>query len=391
MKYVVAVLFIFITLLSMAGTQAQEANLTDSCVENYDPSVDYFPDKAEVEFATGLQIEYFNNYKVIHVLTPWLGAEKPFVYVLVQCGTPAPEGFDDALVIEVPVGKVIATSTTQLPHLDQLGLLDHLVAVETFAYVYNENVRQMIEDGKLAEIGYGSGVNVEVVLDLDPDLVMTFGIGSPDYDAYPILLDAGVPTVLNAEWTDTSPLGRSEWIKFTAAFFNREADANQIFDGIVTRYQDIAALAADVEDRPTVFLNTPFEGTWYVPGAKGYMAALLADAGAEYLWTDNEETQSLYLDFESVFDRAATADFWLNVGYWDSLATGLAEDERYAEFKAFQEGNVFNNTRRMTPGGGVDMYESGVTNPDIVLADLVKIFHPELLPDHELFYYQKLD
>jgi iron complex transport system substrate-binding protein len=99
----------------------------------------------------------------------------------------------------------------------------------------------------------------------------------------------------------------------------------------------------------------------------------------------------LYLDFESVFDRAADADFWLNVGYWDSLATGLAEDERYAEFRAFQEGNVFNNTQRITPGGGVDMYESGVTNPDVVLADLVKIFHPDLLPDHELFYYQKLD
>ena len=366
------------------------ANLTDSCVEAYDKNVDYFPDKVAIEEASGLVIEYHNHYKVIYVTNPWRDAGITFQYVLVQCGTPAPEGFDNALIIEVPVNSVVAMSTTQLPHLDELNEVDSLVGVESFLYASNEAVRQKIDAGEVAEIGSGAEVNVEVTLDLEPDLVMTFGYGSPDYDSYPVLLEAGIPTVLNAGYMENSPLGRSEWLKFTAVFFNKEAQAQEIFAVQQKRYYELATLTATMKERPTVFANAPSNEMWRMPGGDNYLAQLLADAGANYLWSDDDSSGTMPLNFEAVFERAQNADFWINPGSWQTLAEGFAEDERFAEFAAFQNGNVFNNNARLNKNGGNPYWELGVAHPELILADLITIFHPELLPDHERIFYHNL-
>lgn len=366
------------------------ANLADSCVENFDSSVDYFPDRTTIEYADGLEVEYFDNYKVINVLTPWNGADQTFQYVLVQCGTPAPEGYDDAEIIEVPVHTAVSLSTTYLPHFVELGIVDSLVAVDEFDFVYTPEIRARIDAGDVAEVGGSSMVNVEQVLDLEPDVIFTYGIGSPDYDAHPMLLDAGLTVALNSDYMETSPLGRAEWIKFTAMFFNREAEANAFFDGVVSRYTDLQALAAEAETRPTVMVNGMYGDTWYVSGGASYTARFIEDAGGEYLWADNTSTGGVPLSFEAVLDRAQDADFWLNPNFWLSLGDGLAEDERYSEFAAFANGNVYNNNLRMTEMGYNDYSESGVSHPDQVLADLIAIFHPELLPDHEMVYFRHL-
>jgi iron complex transport system substrate-binding protein len=366
-------------------------NLTEGCVTGYDPEIDYFPEKVSLSDSIGWTIEYFNNYKVITVLNPWRDADAQFRYVLVQCGTPPPDDVGDALVIEVPVKSIVTMSTTHLPHLSELGLLDRLVGVDSFLYINNPEVRKKIGAGELVEIGGGGQVNVEQAIDLQPDLIMTYGVGNPEFDAHPKLLEAGLKVVLNSEYMENSPLGRAEWIKFTAAFFNREAEATRVYERISSRYKEMAAKARNVANKPTVFTGTLFQGTWFVSGGKSYAAQLLADAGAAYLWADDTSTGSLPLSFEEVFERARDADFWLNPGMWTSLADGTAEDERFAQFTAFQKGNVFNNNRRMNESGGNDYFESGLTNPDIVLADLIKIFHPELLPNHELYFYQKLE
>ena len=375
---------------TVAAPSAPAANLTEGCVTDYDPEIDYFPEKVTLSDSVGWTIEYFNNYKVITVLNPWRNADVQFRYVLVQCGTPPPADIGDALVIEVPVNSIIAMSTTQLPHLSELGVLDTLVGVDSFLYINNPDVRKKIEAGELVEIGSGGQVNVEQALDLQPDLIMTYGVGNPEYDAHPKLLEANLKVVLNSEYMETSPLGRAEWIKFTAAFFNREAQATRVYSTIAGRYKEMAAKARNVATRPTVFGNAPFQGTWYMPGGRSYVAQLLADAGADYLWADDTSTGSQPLSFEEVFERARNADFWLNPGSWKSLSEIRAADERLTRFAAFQKGNVFNNNKRLNENGGNDYWETGVTNPHLVLADLIKIFHPELLPDHELYFYQQL-
>ena len=365
-------------------------NLTDGCVQNYAPDVDYFPEKVTLRYAEGFTVEYHKNYKVVTVTRPWRNAKTMFRYLLVQCGTPAPEGYDDALVIQVPVKRIVTLSTTHLPALSKLGLLDRLVGVGNFKYINSLDVRALIDAGFLTEVGSGAKVDVEKVVALQPDLVLTFGIGNPERDAHPKLLEAGLKVAINAEYMESTPLGRSEWLKFVALFFNKEKDSERIFNGMVRRYEAVRSTAEKAAERPTVFAGYMYKGTWYMPGGQSYAAQFLRDAGASYLWADDETAGSIPLDFEAVYERAADADFWVNVGRAKSLKDLSEADERYTQFKAFQKGNVYNNNKRLNKWGGNDYWESGLANPDIVLADLVSIFHPDLLPQHDRVYYQQL-
>lgn len=369
---------------------APTANLTDGCVDAFAANVDYFPEKISLSHTEGFTIEYHNSYKVVTVATPWPGAEAAQQYVLVQCGAPTPAGFDDAQIIEVPVPSIVTMSTTYLPFLEAYGVLDRLVGLDDVTYVNNPTVLAMAEAGKLVQIGYGASVNVEQLLDLAPALVMTYGSGAPDSDAHPVLLNAGLKVAVNAEWLENSPLGRAEWGKFIALFFNKEAAAESLFADTVAHYTELKTQAAAVSDKPTVFTDSAYQGSWYVAGGRSFTAQLLADAGVAYLWADDTSAASIPLAFEAIFDKAADADYWINVGYVNSRQELQAADERYSDFAAFQAGNVWNNNKHQNANGGNDYYESAVAHPDTVLADLIAIFHPELLPEHEFVYYQKL-
>lgn len=375
---------------AVPAAAAPATNLTDTCVTTFDPAIDYFPQKATLTHTAGFTIEYFNFYKEVTVPSPSPGGAAQ-TYLLVQCGAPVPEGIAADQVVEVPVKSIVTTSTTLLTALDELDLLDRLVGLDEATYVSNPTVRQMADEGKLTLIGVGAGVNIEQAIDLQPDLIMTVSTGNTDFDAHPKLLEAGLKVVLNAEWMEPSPLGRAEWGKYIAAFFNREADAEALYAERVTRYDELAALAATAEHRPTVFVNVFARSAWSIPGGHTYIARFLADAGADYIWAHETTNERMQLPFEEVYDVAQGAEFWVNTGRNAStLAELLAEDSRYADFAAVQAGNIWNNNANLGPGGGNLYWEVGVTEPDVVLADLIKIFHPELLPEHELVYYHQL-
>ena len=387
----VTALLLTVVITVDAQAAAPEINLIDGCVENYDPTVDYFPAKATVDYANNFDVEYFNNYKVVTML-PWVGAETPLQYVLVQCGTPAPEGYADIPTFEIPIQRFVTMSTSMLPHLDDQGLLDHLVGVDTMLYTSNEDVLALVAAGDVAEIGgggTGGEINFELLISIEPDLVMAqeFFAGGTTLAQ---LNDAGVPAVLNADYTDTSPLGQAEWGKYIALFFNTEAAANELFAGVAERYTALTMLATDVATRPTAITASPFSGVWYMPGGDSTIAQLLADAGADFLWAEMPGTSNP-LDFEVVLEQGAEAEFWVNVNqFWSTQAQMLADDSRFAAFAAFQTGNLWNNNLRMNINGGSDYFETGAAHPDLILADLIKIFHPELLPDHEFYFYQQL-
>jgi iron complex transport system substrate-binding protein len=386
--------FAILSVLLMAALFAspawtQDAATETACVEQYDADTDYFADKVELEYTEGFSVEYFNNYKVVTVLTPYPGAEETFTYVLVQCGTPAPDELPEgAVVIVVPVQSIVTMSTTYLPTLDLLGVTDTIVGMDEFDYTNLPSIRERIDSGELTEVGSGSTVNVEALLELEPDLIMNQTFGTPD----PILVDEGLPVVINGDWVDTTPLGRAEWMKFIALFYNGEASAQEAFDGVVERYSALTELTADVETRPTVFTGSAYEGTWYMSGGGSYAAQLLRDAGAAYVNADDTSTGGLALDFEAAYDVALDAEFWINPDqlFWFTLDDVSATDTRYQDFAAFQNGNIYNNNASANESGWSAYYESGLSNPDIILADLITIFHPDLLPDHELVYYQRL-
>jgi iron complex transport system substrate-binding protein len=388
----------FVVLFSFTSL-AQDSNLQE-CVTEYDASTDYFPEKASVDYATGFTVEYFNNYKVVNILNPFPGAteENVFRYVLVQCGTPAPTNLDNALVIEVPTNRVIAMSTTFLPHLVVLNELDSLVGVDSLLYITTPEVLEISTD--LIEVGFGSSVNIEVALAAEPTLVFANASGSAEFDAYPVLLEADIPVAISGDYVEQDPLGRAEWLKFTALFFNQEKLAQDLFSDIATQYEDLLALTANIpaEERPTVLWGSysSFGEAWFIPGSNTYVAQLLTDAAINYSLSDSDGVKdfdgSVPLDFEVVYVDALEADLWIpdSFGVF-TLADLLAQDERYADLPAFQNGQVFTNGAQVNENGGNAYFESGVINPHLILSDLIKITHPDLLPDYELTYFVQLN
>lgn len=347
-------------------------------------------EQVSIDYAKNFTLEYKDGYKLLTVTLPWLGATESLGYALIPNGTQVDEELGNAVVIQTPIDSFVSLSSTYLPFLEQIGELNSLIAVDTADYIYNADVRLGVENGSVTTVGSGPTIDVETVVELAPDVIMTSASGSADWDTHPVLEQAGLPVVINSDYLEQDPLGRAEWGKFIAAFYDKEAEADQVFDAMAARYEEAKASVAGQSEKVTVFVNTAYEGTWYMPGGESYAAILLSDAGADYLWNDLEGTGAMPIDFEVVVERAKDADFWLNVGFASDLASLAAMDPRYADFKAYQEGKVFNNNARITEMGGTDYFESGTANPDAVLRDLIAIFYPDLAGGHELYYYRQL-
>ena len=338
---------------------------------------------------------------VVQVCKPWQGASMDFTYILkpmpadsaaAQAATMGPTITGrDTLHIAIPLRRMVTLTTTNLYHFKVLGVLDSLVGLGGGRYVCDTAVRARMRAGKILEVGGDEQVDIESVVGLKPDLVFTFAVGNSSDGGMAKLAEASVPTAVDGAYMEETPLGRAEWLKFTAAFFGKERLADSLFSGIDSAYQSLAALARRAKRRPTVLVNAPFGGVWWVPGGRSYMARFLADAGADYLWADDTTRGSLTLDLETVLAKAGGADFWFDPGDWRSLAEGRKRDPRHALFKAFKEGHVYNNDRFRGEQGGNDVFETGPSRPDWMLADLIAILHPELLPGHSPRWYRKLE
>lgn len=372
---------------------APDQNL-EGCVESFDPMVDYFPEKIRLRHAQGFRVEYFRHYKVVTVLAPWPGAEAALRYVLVQCGTPAPDGFEADQVISVPIRSLVSLVTAHLPHLEVLDRAESLVAVASIGLVNSATVHRRFDQGKVAEVGHGASLDIERILDLAPDLVMTDAAARAGYNSHPALLRAGIPVAIASEYAESSMLGRTEWLLFTAAFFNRERLAREKFERVVEEYERYAELTRNVPAaaRPTAFGGALWGDVWRVAGGQSFPAQLLKDAGARYLWADMDSPGATPLDFEAVFERAHDADFWFPArSDWLTRVEVLADDERYGSFAALVAGRVYNMNGRLNGTGGNDYWETGIVEPHVVLADFIRVLHPDLLPKHRLKYLRHLE
>ncbi len=405
LRYSILILvFLALSVMPLAfPVAAQEATqaAVAGCVTNYDPRVDYFPDKVAPQYSKGWQVEYHNSYKVVDVTTPWPGAtaRDAFRYVLVECGTPTPDGYEGAEVIHIPAGKVIALGTSYIPQLNELGVLDQLVGVDSLSFFNTPEVLDMIAANKLIEVGSGSSVNVEAVLNADPGLILTFGSGTPDYDAHPALIQAGAPVVVASDYVEQTPLGQAEWVKFTSMFYDKEAQANKVFSEKADAYAKLVDMTANLsaDQQPLVLWNSysTYSDTWFVPGTESFASNYVRDAGAKLVLGDDPtlkgNNNALPFAFEAVYDAGLNADFWMPGAYGvNTLEDMVAQDSRYADFAAVKDDHVYNYDGRVNANGGNDYFENGVANPQDVLADLIMIFHPGLLSDHQLIYFRQL-
>jgi iron complex transport system substrate-binding protein len=383
-----------VVLLVSGCARSQEtfsATTGEGCVENFDPARDYFPEKATLEFAENLSVEYHNSYKVVTVRRPSESgiAEQ---YILIQCGAPRPAlagGLANAPVISIPIASMFSDSATHMPLLVELGHVDVLTGINEARYVTTEPVLERIRQGKAVEYAPNYVINAELVISKRPSIMMVGGGYSDEYKA---IRSAGIGVVVNAEWEESSALGRAEWLKYMALFLNEEGKAQSNFARIRDRYRTLRDRTSRIseKERPRVMTGVAARGRFEVSGGASYVSKLIADAGGLYIWSDNTSKGVMTVDLEAQIVRASSADFWINGGTWKSLKAMLQEEPRYREFKPVRQGTVWLYNRQVNAAGAYDYWSRGVTRPDLILEDLIKIFHPHLATDHEFVWYKQV-
>jgi iron complex transport system substrate-binding protein len=347
--------------------------------------------KPYARYAERFDVTDLGGCRLLEVRDPWQNSRNiTFGYVLGDSQELVPDSFADYPFIKTPVRRVITMSTTHVAMISQLGMAASIVGASGTDYIYNGEITKRIDNGLVKEVGYDQGLNYETIVSLEPDVLFLFGVEGSVTTASQKLEELGIQVVYCAEYLENHPLGKAEWIRFFAQFYGLEKEASHFFDRIDSTYQELVNLASESDEEPLVLTGLPWKDTWYMAGGQSYASSLIEDAGGSFLWNENPSSEVIPLDIESVFARAVNARVWINPGVAGSIGELIQSDERFQDLPVVRTGQVYNNNARMSSGGGNDYWESGTVHPDLILADLISIFHPALLPDHTLIYYRKL-
>lgn len=366
---------LFLALIMVACGNRQE-NINEFVSDVYTPV-----------YARGFSISGAEGKRstLLTVSNPWQGADSVVVSLFIsRDGEPVPDGFEGQ-VIDGDAARVITMSSTQIAMLDAIGESRKVVGVSGLGFISSPGIRSRRDS--IGDVGYDSNFNYELIMSLDPDIVLLYGVNG----ASPVeskLRELDIPFIYIGDYLESSPLGKAEWMVALAEIVGRRDDGEKHFKEIAQSYNSLKELVSNaVEDVPKVMLNAPYGDTWFMPAEDNYSVQLIRDAGGEYIYGRNRSGISVPIDIEEAYMLCSDADIWLNPGSAGTLAELAVACPKFTDTDCFRSGHIFNNTRRSTSGGGNDYYESGVVNPDMVLRDLVKIFHPGLV--HEEFVYHK--
>jgi iron complex transport system substrate-binding protein len=343
-----------------------------------------------VTYAHGFQIDYYDGYREVNIVDQMAGKADTLHYLLVDSGMTPPADRPGIPVITTPVKQFAVQSSVHVALADFVGVADRITGLGNFKYVNSPIVREGIRTGKVKETGVDSRINSELLIAMHPGVLIAMTNPDAASGQFKPVMDAGIPVIPDAEWLETTPLGRAEWVKLIGALVDREDSVAGKFDSVAEAYRRLSAIGSAATTKPTVILNIPFKGTWYMPAGGNYQAKFLEDAGATYPWADTKGSNSLSLTFEGVAPVALKADYWLVQAYVDSKSDLLGKDSRFSGFPAFQNNKLYNNNNRVNDLGSNDYWESGIVNPELILADLIRILHPGLLPQDTLYYYKQL-
>jgi len=344
----------------------------------------------KIKYAKGFDILEENGVKKLIIKSAYQNADQAFEYIIKNKKTAI--NFDDTKeIIEVPVHRIVVTSTTHIPMVELLHEENAIVGFPHAKYISSERTRKLIDAGNVTEIGKENSLNTEILLDLHPDLVVGYSVNSAD-KSLTTVQRAGIKVIYNGDWLEETPLGKAEWIKFFGVLFDKEKQADSIFKRIETNYLNAKKIAFTTTKKTTVLSGAIMsKDIWNLPAGDSFVAQFLKDANLEYLWKKSIGKGSLSLSFESVFDRGANADFWIAPGYFTSKEQLLKSNELYAEFNAFKKDRIYTASNKKGETGGVIYYELATTRPDLVLKDIIKITNPDILPDYKTTFFEKMN
>ncbi|MEQ8362643.1 MAG: ABC transporter substrate-binding protein [Cyclobacteriaceae bacterium] len=372
-----SLIVIFISFLVFACSNKNESKEDLSSIES-------------TEFAKGFTIKKIGASTEVTLLEPYPNSSTVITYLLVPKDEEIPPHGTDVSVIRTPIESIVCTSTSHIALLDHLNALDKLVGFPSTDLISSSKARQRIDSGYVTDLGIDNAMNIESLVGLQPDLVMGYSIAG-DMSKLDKIKSFGIPVVINAEFLENHPLGRAEWIKYMALFLGKEDKADSIFAAIKNEYLSNLRVVENINTKPTVISGILYGDAWFLPGGQNYGAKIFSDAGYRYLWDDDTSNGFLKLSFETVLSIGKEADYWIGVGNFKSKEEMKSSEGRYTLFKSFERSSVYTYDARVGAMGGSEYLELGYSRPDIILKDLIKIAHPELLPDYTLYFHKKLD
>lgn len=378
LHFVIGLFVLAITIVSCGGNG-------NSSVSTYADSI-YIP-----EYASGFRIlgAEGTSSVIIESVNPWQGADSVVTRLFIaRDGEEPPQGFDGQ-VIEGDARRIVAMSSTHIAMLDVIGETARVVGVSGMDFISNDAVRSRRDS--IGDVGYDGNVNYELLLSLQPDIILLYGTNGAS-GMEPKLKELGIPYVYIGEYLEDSALGKAEWIVVVAEIVGKRDEGIKAFSAIPERYNAIREKAADClkrSSRPKVMINLPYGDSWFMASTSSYLVRLIEDAGGDYVYKKNNSNESRPIDLEEAFMLVSASDKWINVGQTRSLDELRKNYPKFAATKPVVSGEVYNTTGRVAANGANDYWERGVVEPDVVLRDMVMIFHPELA-DSDLVYYEKL-
>ncbi len=369
---VISFLILALTACSHGGTSVDEYN-----VSLYSPT-----------YASGFDIKGAEGKEstIITVQNPWQGADSVSTRLFIsRNGENAPQGFEGC-VIDGDARRIVTMSSSHIAMLDALGATDHIVGVSGLKFISNSYIQAHRDS--IADVGYDGNVNYELILSLSPDLVLIYGVnGESPMTAK--LKELGIPYMYVADYLEESPLGKAEWLVALAEIIGQRQVGESVFSHIPQNYNALKQKVSEANlTAPKVMINTPYNDIWYMPSSESYAVRLIEDAGGKFLYDKNNGNTSVGIDLEEAYMLASDADIWLYPGMAGSLDDVKKMVPKFTDTPPFVNELIFNNNLRSTPQGGNDYYESGIVHPDLMLRDLIKIFHPELVSEDFVYHKQ---
>ncbi len=372
-------IFLFIILIALFSCKKDVNNTASETAEAI---------PLPLKYAKGFAVTDFGTHKILEIKNPWPNAETTYKYILVNNDSEL--AHKDINTVSIPIKNIVVTSTTHIPALELLDVENTLIGFPGSEYISSETIRQRIDNGYVRELGKNEGINTEVLLELNPEVVIAFGIDGNN-KTYETIKKSNIPVIYNGDWTEASPLAKAEWIKFFGVLFNKEKEADSIFNHIEKNYLKATKIASNVLKQPSILSGAMHKDIWYLPSGTSTEAQFLKDANTNYLWKDSSGSGSLALNFETVYERAKDADIWLSPSNYSSLEALEKANAHYSTFKSFENKTVYSFTNTTGETGGSLYFELGMARPDLVLKDIIKICHPELLLDYEPFFFKPLE
>lgn len=295
----------------------------------------------------------------------------------------------DSIEVTGEFNRIICMSSSYVAYLSAIGCDSVICGISGIDYISDSAVSKRIHDGEIAEVGSDAAPDYEKILALHPDLVAAYSIPGSGFIQH--LKSLGVPVLTLNDYLENDPLGRASYIRIFGALTGKEREADSVFISISESYNSIKQIVRqNTQTRNTkALINIPYSDVWYIPGGESYMSKLINDAGGEVLGSIPEQSASGTISIEQAFELSREADVWLNPGWCNTLKSLYSVNPLFESFGCAR--NVYNNTLRTSPNGGNDFWESGALHPELILSDLVQIFHPGILPNTPLNYYIHLE